>query len=167
MNFSLEPADNARLSNLCGPFDQHLRQIEGRLNVDIQNRGHDFFITGDPYQVQVVHQLLERLYVVTESEPLSPQKIHLHLQQAQLDTLADKKTDEVAIRTRLITIKARGGNQLRYLNALRQYDISFGVGPAGTGKTYLAAACAVEALDNERVKRLVLVRPAVEAGESD
>ena len=164
-NFSLEPADNARLSNLCGSLDQHLRQIEGRLNVDIQNRGHDFLITGDPHQVQVVHQLLEKLYVVTESEPLSPQKIHLYLQQAQLDTLADKKTDEVAIRTRRITIKARGENQLRYLSALHQHDVSFGVGPAGTGKTYLAVACAVEALDSERVKRLILVRPAVEAGE--
>ncbi|MEM7255033.1 MAG: PhoH family protein, partial [Pseudomonadota bacterium] len=149
-DFTLQPADNARLRNLCGPFDQHLRQIEDRLGVEIQNRSNQFTVTGEATRVDATERLVCRLYELTAAEALSPSKIHLHLSQAQIDASEEAHRDEVAIRTRRITVKARGPNQAQYLRAILDHDISFGVGPAGTGKTYLAVACAVEALDAER-----------------
>ncbi|MCH9672739.1 MAG: PhoH family protein, partial [Gammaproteobacteria bacterium] len=165
VEFRLEPLDNARLSNLCGPFNQHLKQIEDRLGVQVHNRSNTFTIEGEATRVTAGQRLIEKLYAETESETLSPNKIHLHLQRAQIDAPADAGTSEIVIRTRRVTIKGRGPNQQRYLKAIGEHDISFGIGPAGTGKTYLAVAAAVEALDAEQVRRLVLVRPAVEAGE--
>jgi phosphate starvation-inducible PhoH-like protein len=163
---NLEPFDNERLSNLCGPLDGHLRQIERRLGVEINNRGNHFRIIGTPHIVELAGRLLADLYAATGSEILSPEKIHLFLQAANADDVLDAEVDaEVAIQTRRGIIRGRSPNQRLYLRNIQTHDISFGIGPAGTGKTYLAVACAVEALEQDRSRRIVLVRPAVEAGE--
>ncbi len=163
----LEPADNARLATLCGNLDEHLRQIERRLGVEINNRGHQFRVIGEPHAVAVAVAVLEALYRATRDEALTPAQVHLFLQEAGADALieAEPETDEVTIRTRRGLIRGRGPNQQRYLWNIQHHDLNFGVGPAGTGKTYLAVACAVDALESNAARRLVLVRPAVEAGE--
>ena len=159
---------------LSGQFDEHLRLMEQRLGVEINNRGNIFRVIGDEKQVvQIATQVIQQLYVISEHEPVTPQSVHLMLQQqagdiAEADPrpIADNTVIEAAlINTRNVTIKGRGTNQVRYLHNVRTHDISFGVGPAGTGKTYLAVACAVEALEKELVQRIILTRPAVEAGE--
>ena len=164
----LEPADNERLANLSGQLDEHLRQIDRRLGVEIINRGHQFRVIGEPHAVAVAVTVLEALYQSTRDEGLTPAQVHLFLQEAGADALiedSEPETDEVAIRTRRGLIRGRGPNQQRYLWNIRHHDLNFGVGPAGTGKTYLAVACAVDALESNATRRLVLVRPAVEAGE--
>jgi len=164
VTLELEPADNQRLANLCGPFDEHLRLIEKRLGVDIHSRGNLFAIEGEPDAVGQARRVLRKLFRQTEREVLTPALVNLGLQAAGLDEPEDA-TAEVAIRTRRGLIRARGPNQKRYLERIRINDVNFGVGPAGTGKTFLAVACAVDALESDRVQRIVLVRPAVEAGE--
>ncbi len=164
----LEPADNERLARLCGQLDEHLRQIERRLGVEINNRGHQFRVIGEPGAVAVAVAVLQALYRTAQSEPLTPAQVHLFLQEAGADALVETiepEADEVVIRTRRGLIRGRGPNQQRYLWNIQHHDLNFGVGPAGTGKTYLAVACAVGALDSNATRRLVLVRPAVEAGE--
>lgn len=165
LEFQLSPDDNKRLANLCGQFDEHLKQIEGRLGVELQNRGTEFRVSGNDKVVRNARYVVQSLYEATRSETLTPEKIHLYLQESGLedDTSDDNQTADIA--TRRVKIRCRGKNQIQYVNNIRDYDLSFGVGPAGTGKTYLAVACAVEALEREKVRRLVLVRPAVEAGE--
>ena len=159
--------DNARLANLCGPMDQHLRELERRLGVDINNRGEYFAVQGDDQAVRTAARVLERLYKATGTETLTAESVHLYLQESGIEALleADEEQAELTVRTRRGIVRARGANQLKYLERIGDHDISFGVGPAGTGKTYLAVARAVEALETETVRRLVLVRPAVEAGE--
>ncbi|MDX1655242.1 MAG: PhoH family protein [Candidatus Competibacteraceae bacterium] len=167
-DLTLEPPDNRRLSRLCGQLDEHLRLIEGRLGVEINNRGNQFRVIGQPPATRVAAAVLERLYKAAEAEALSPGQVHLFLQEAGADQLPAPEADqiqEVSIRTRRGLIRGRTPMQQRYLFNIIRHDINFGVGPAGTGKTYLAVACAVEALEREQVRRLVLVRPAVEAGE--
>lgn len=177
-DFLLEPADNQRLANLCGQFDQHLRQLEQRLGVEINNRGNMFRIICDrPAGVAVAAKVLRELYLLTEHETVTPESIHLAVRQlAGAEAAAAEgdgseqgavvePQDIPVIRTPRATIKGRGTNQIRYLRNMRDYDLSFGIGPAGTGKTYMAVACAVEALEQERVQRIILTRPAVEAGE--
>ncbi|HAO31769.1 MAG TPA: PhoH family protein [Candidatus Competibacter sp.] len=164
----LEPADNERLARLCGQLDEHLRQIERRLGVEINNRGHQFRVIGEPQAIAVAVAVLEALYRATQEERLTPAQVHLLLQEAGADALLEGEsasTDEVVIRTRRGLIRGRGPNQQRYLWNIQHHDLNFGVGPAGTGKTYLAVACAVDALEGNATRRLVLVRPAVEAGE--
>ena len=162
----LEPADNERLANLCGSLDSHLRQIERRLGVEISNRGNSFRIIGAAKIVNIASRLLTELYESTAADNLSPEKIHLWLQDKAIDdSINEQAQDEVVIKTRRGIIKGRSPNQRLYLNNIRDHDVSFGIGPAGTGKTYLAVASAVVALEQNRVRRLVLVRPAVEAGE--
>jgi len=162
----LEPADNERLANLCGSLDSHLRQIERRLGVEISNRGNSFRINGAAKIVNIASRLLTELYESTAADNLSPEKIHLWLQDKGVDdSINEQAQDEVVIKTRRGIIKGRSPNQRLYLNNIRDHDVSFGIGPAGTGKTYLAVASAVVALEQNRVRRLVLVRPAVEAGE--
>jgi phosphate starvation-inducible PhoH-like protein len=168
IDLELAPADNERLSSMCGPLDQHLRLIERRLGVEISNRGVSFRIVGEPGAAAAGEQVLRDLYDVAESEPVSAEAVHLHLSQADAEAAAESAAErlpEVVIKTKRGLIKARGPVQQAYLHAVLSHDISFGVGPAGTGKTYLAVACAVEALETDRVRRLLLVRPAVEAGE--
>lgn len=158
--------DNLRLANLCGPMDEHLRELERRLAVGINNRAEHFTVQGDEQAVRIATRVLERLYKATESETLTAQRLHLYLQESGVEALlADEQPAELTVRTRRGLIRARGTNQLRYLERIEENDISFGVGPAGTGKTYLAVARAVEALETDSVRRIVLVRPAVEAGE--
>ena len=164
----LEPADNARLAMLCGNLDEHLRQIERRLGVEINNRGHQFRVIGEPHAVAVAVAVVEALYRTTRDEALTPAQVHLFLQEAGADALiedGEPDGEEVTIRTRVGLIRGRGPNQQRYLWNIHHHDLNFGVGPAGTGKTYLAVACAVDALESNAARRLVLVRPAVEAGE--
>ena len=169
----LEPADNNRLANLCGQFDEHLRQIERRLNVEIASRGNRFRVTGQPGAAQIGGDVLLSLFQMTHNERLDPERVHILLQESEMNDgeLASVKSDagagedDVAIQTQRKLIRPRGANQTAYVNSIRQHDLAFGIGPAGTGKTYLAVACAIDALNNEEVRRIVLVRPAVEAGE--
>jgi len=165
----LEPEDNLRLANLCGQFNNHLQQIEKRLNVDIANRGSQFKIVGSEESIQATEIVLKQLFIEAEKEIITPEHIHLFLQQANIEEIAEIKegagSAEVVIRTKRGELKGRGANQKAYLQRITENDINFGIGPAGTGKTYLAVACAVEALQSEKVRRIILVRPAVEAGE--
>ena len=170
----LEPADNNRLANLCGQFDEHIRQIERRLNVEILSRGNQFRITGLPGAADAGSHVIQSLFRLTDRERLDPERVHICLQEAAMnETAADAEnqpetpSDDVVveIQTRRKLIRARGSNQRAYLQNIQDNDLAFGIGPAGTGKTYLAVAAAVDALENEQVRRIVLVRPAVEAGE--
>ena len=168
LDLELAPADNPRLANLCGPFEQHLRLIERRLGIEISNRGMSFRLIGEGAAVHLGDRLLRDLYADTLAEVLSPESIHLSLRALGADELAvpaDSRLPELVIKTKRGLVRARGPNQQEYLHAIAHHDIAFGVGPAGTGKTYLAVASAVEALESDRVRRLLLVRPAVEAGE--
>ncbi len=156
---------------LCGQLDGHLRQIEQRLGVTIYARGNQFTLSGPAVNVAAGKQLLIHLYAeVCQGVALSAESLHLHLHQVGLENLANVDGEQPAaavavIRTKRASIKPRGKNQQGYVACIQQHDINFGIGPAGTGKTYLAVACAVEALLEERVRRILLVRPAVEAGE--
>ena len=170
----LEPADNNRLANLCGQFDEHLRQIESRLDVEIASRGNHFRVTGRPGAAQVAGNVLVSLFDMTNKERLDPERVHMTLQESVMnDSEAGETAEysdvdeagEISIQTRRKLIRPRGANQISYLKSIRDHDLAFGIGPAGTGKTYLAVATAVDALENEQVRRIVLVRPAVEAGE--
>ena len=162
----LEPADNERLASLCGPLDQHLRQLEHRLGVEINTRGNVFQVLGDPVPVKVASEIIRKLYASTGEESLTAERVHLFLQESEVEEyLGEDRADGESVNVRRGVVRGRGRNQTRYLRAVRAHDVNFGIGPAGTGKTYLAVACAVEALETDRVTRIVLVRPAVEAGE--
>jgi len=167
----LEPADNTRLANLCGQFDEHLRQIEERLGVEIASRGNHFRISGQPGATEVGSDVIESLFEMTGRERLDPERVHMLLAETVMneergtDRRLGLDPEELTIQTRRKLIRPRGGNQAAYIRNIHEHDLAFGIGPAGTGKTYLAVAAAVEALDNEEVRRIVLVRPAVEAGE--
>ena len=170
----LEPADNTRLANLCGQFDEHLRQIERRLDVEIASRGNHFRVTGRPGATQVGSDVLYALFEMTDHERLDPERVHILLQESVMndgEILADVPDTDIddagslTIQTQLKRIRPRGANQIAYMKSMRELDLAFGIGPAGTGKTYLAVAAAVDALEHEQVRRIVLVRPAVEAGE--
>lgn len=189
---TLEPNDARRLASLCGQFDEHLRQIEQRLNIEIRSRGNRFALYGESDTARAAGSLLHSLYRETgDSGELTPETVHLFVQQQlqQVDFeapmtkhqehLTQSKSASPAaaqgghgnvesftlIRTKKANVKPRGANQQRYVRAVQTNDINFGIGPAGTGKTYLAVACAVESLLRDDVERILLVRPAVEAGE--
>jgi phosphate starvation-inducible PhoH-like protein len=166
----LDPADNVRLVELCGPLDEHLHQIESRLGVEVRRRGNRFQIIGLPAAIKRAEAVLQDLYARAKREPVDSERVHIALQELDMngnDTDANpgESSDELKVRTTRGAVRARGANQTEYLNNIRTHDLTFGIGPAGTGKTYLAVACAVEALQSEAVRRIVLVRPAVEAGE--
>ena len=165
----LAPADNVRLIELCGPLDEHLHQIEARLGVEVRRRGNRFQIIGLPESIKRAEAVLQTLYSRAQREPVDSERVHIALQELDMDGGdADPKADsadELKVRTSRGAVRARGANQTEYLTHVRNHDLTFGIGPAGTGKTYLAVACAVEALQAEKVRRIVLVRPAVEAGE--
>ena len=174
----LEPVDNSRLVNLCGQLDEHLRIIERRLAVQISSRGNMFKITGKPDDRDAAIAVLESLYDESKNTALDPQRVHLFLQESgieahtksnassQNDEFNDQSGNNVSILAGRSLIKPRGKNQQDYLQRVLQHDINFGIGPAGTGKTFLAVACAVQALERDQVRRIILTRPAVEAGES-
>ncbi|MBM6549692.1 PhoH family protein [Marinomonas ostreistagni] len=165
----LEPAEAPALAALCGQFDEHLKQIEQRLNLSISHRGELFEITGeDSERVAATKTLLESIYrEALAQKEITKEAIHLYLQESAIEALSKGKEErgQVVIKTRKAFIKPKGQNQQSYVQKVRQHDINFGIGPAGTGKTYLAVACAVEALEADKVERIMLVRPAVEAGE--
>lgn len=170
--FNIEPVDPQRLTSLCGQFDDNLRLIEQRLGIEVRNRGNHFELIGDEALARAAEAVLRQLYRETRnSNDLSPETVHLYLQESGLENLSEALNADsdgqvpVTLRTKRMSIQPRGPNQQRYVRSIQQHDINFGIGPAGTGKTYLAVACAVDALEREQIKRILLVRPAVEAGE--
>jgi phosphate starvation-inducible PhoH-like protein len=167
LDLVLEPEDNERLRNVCGELDEHLRQVERRLGIEISNRGNSFQLLGDPGAIAAGREVLQGLYDASAEESLSPARVHLFLQDSGVDALLDEVPDVPAsvIKTRRGLVRPRGPNQAQYVHKVLTHDINFGVGPAGTGKTYLAVACAVDALERDQIRRILLVRPAVEAGE--
>ena len=167
VEFLLEPEDNQRLRNVCGQLDENLRQIERRMGVEISNRGNFFKVEGAPVSVDAVAEILRDLYELSEKEVITPANVHLHLQESGMDDVPahEPEVPETVIKTRRGMVRPRGGSQAVYVNRVMTHDINFGIGPAGTGKTYLAVACAVDALERDQIRRILLVRPAVEAGE--
>jgi len=164
----LEPADNPRLANLCGPLNEHLIQMEKRLGIEINNRGNTFSIRGEAKVTNAAAEVLKELYDSTKKNTLSSSDIHLYLQESELASITEQSQNSsrtTTVHTKRSVIKPRGDNQEKYIRAIDERDLVFGIGPAGTGKTYLAVACAVEALERDNIRKLVLVRPAVEAGE--
>ena len=170
-SFTIEPVDSRRLASLCGQFDEHLLQIGKRLGIEVRNRGNQFELIGDKSLTQSAEAVLRQLYRETRgSAELTPETVHLFLQESGLENLSDALHDQdphkpLVLRTKRMTIQPRGPNQQKYVRSILDHDINFGIGPAGTGKTYLAVACAVDALEREQIRRILLVRPAVEAGE--
>ena len=167
LDLVLEPEDNERLRNVCGELDEHLRQVERRLGIEINNRGNNFRLLGEPDAVAAGREVLQGLYRASAEETLSPARVHLFLQESGVDAMLEKTPEvpESVIKTRRGLVRPRGPNQAQYVHKVLTHDINFGVGPAGTGKTYLAVACAVDALERDQIRRILLVRPAVEAGE--
>lgn len=169
---TLEPQDQKRLSSLCGPFDDNIKQIERRLGVEITYRNNEFKVIGEPMQAGGAGELLKLLYIETQPvkgkiPDLQPEKVHLAIQEAKCLERAEAGHygKEVHVKTKRGVIKPRNPNQSQYVTNIVNHDISFGIGPAGTGKTYLAVACAVDALERQEIRRILLTRPAVEAGE--
>jgi len=169
LDLTLQPEDNERLANLCGPLEGHLRLIERRLGIEINARGNRFHLVGMPEAIEAGREVLKNLYVASANEVLDVHAVHLYLQESGVEALLDEAAHpdlpEVVIKTRRGTVRGRGPHQQEYLHKIVTHDINFGVGPAGTGKTFLAVACAVDALERQTVRRIMLVRPAVEAGE--
>jgi phosphate starvation-inducible PhoH-like protein len=166
---TLAPLDNRALANLTGPLDANLRQIEAALDVAISHRGGAFTITGEAAQAARAAEALQRFYAAAE-KPLSVEDIQLGLVEVTTQKRAAARAEDdddgsPPLHTRRPDLHGRTPNQVSYLKDITSHDITFGIGPAGTGKTYLAVACAVDALERDAVKRIVLVRPAVEAGE--
>src|SRR5579872_2369034 len=162
--FDLGGGDNTRLANLCGPLDENLRLLEERLDVRIRRRGDTFRVSGT--QAASAEETLRELFELTRTEEVTPERVHLALRDRAAGELpAEGDAREHGVRVPRGGIRARGAHQREYLAHIRTGDLTFGIGPAGTGKTYLAVACAVEALQADRIRRVVLVRPAVEAGE--
>lgn len=167
-NIDLEPVDNERLANLCGQHNEHIQQVAKHLDVAISNRGHRFQIQGFKTQVDAASIVINKLYQDTRNNSyLTPEKIHLTLQGEKADKSAVGQANgiELAFYNKSGVVKPYTDNQKQYLINIQKHDINFCIGPAGTGKTYLAVACAVDALEKEQVQRILLVRPAVEAGE--
>ncbi len=169
LELTLMPFDNRRLADLCGQFDEHLRQIERYWGVEINNRGNGFQIIGTKRSVEKTQEIIQRLFEETATpNNVNLAKIHVLLQT--IDQQSEQKKpppdyNELVISTRLVKIHPRSPNQFHYVKNIQTHDVNFGVGPSGTGKTYLAVACAVAALESDQVQRIILVRPAVEAGE--
>ncbi|GLR75485.1 PhoH family protein [Aliivibrio sifiae] len=176
LELTLEPADNQRLSSLCGPFDDNIKHLERRLGVEVNYRGNLFTVVGKPHTVSAAVDILKDLYVDTapvknQYPDIEPEQIHLAVKESGI--LEQDKEDvstipygkEIFIKTKKGLIKPRTENQAQYVTNMVTHDITFGIGPAGTGKTYLAVAAAVDALERQEVRRILLTRPAVEAGE--
>jgi len=172
----LEPANKDRLASLIGPYDDNVKHIERRMGVEITYQGNQFKIVGKPVNSVAAADVIRSLYVDTQPDPkipnqvkaneLIPDQVHLAIQGSKLLDQSDEQfSNDIVVRTRKGNIKPRNPNQQDYVANILNNDIAFGIGPAGTGKTYLAVACAVDALERQEVKRIMLTRPAVEAGE--
>ncbi|WP_392566468.1 PhoH family protein [Utexia brackfieldae] len=169
----LTPADNQRLNSLCGPFNENIKQIEQRLGIEINHRGNQFILMGSPIAVNATEQILHTLYGLTQLkghiQDITPEQVHLAIKESgfldKLDAHIPQYGKSINIRTKRGVIKPRTQNQAQYIAHILDNDITFGVGPAGTGKTYLAVAAAVDALEKQQIRRILLTRPAVEAGE--
>jgi len=167
-DISLAEADNARLANFAGPMEQNLRHVEERLGVEVRRRGHQLQVFGPPELAANAEAVLRRMFDLSAAEAMSAERVHLCVQEfgfARAPAPGGAEGDEVIVHTQRGGVRGRGENQRQYLDNIRATDLTFGIGPAGTGKTYLAVASAVEALHAGTVPRIVLVRPAVEAGE--
>lgn len=176
LNLHLEPADNLRLASLCGPFDDNLKQLERRLGIEISYRDNHFQVLGKQAQIDAAAVILKHLYVETQPlrggkvNDITPEMVHLTVQESRVLEQDDEAPSqpygkEVTVKTKRGLIKPRSPNQAQYIANIVRHDISFGIGPAGTGKTYLAVAAAVDALERQEIRRILLTRPAVEAGE--
>ena len=167
--FQIESLENSTLANLLGVFDTHIRSIESELNIDIKTRGNVFVLQGEGAKLVIGELIIKELYTAAKNEDLDQEKVHLIIKKHVNETHGQSNgttVKETVINTPNKEIKTRSENQFNYINSIRNNDLSFGIGPAGTGKTYLAVAAAIESLQREEVKRIVLVRPAVEAGEN-
>lgn len=167
--FQIESLENSTLANLLGVFDTHIRSIESELNIDIKTRGNVFVLQGEGAKLVIGELIIKELYTAAKNEDLDQEKVHLIIKKHVNETHDQSNgttVKETVINTPNKEIKTRSENQFNYINSIRNNDLSFGIGPAGTGKTYLAVAAAIESLQREEVKRIVLVRPAVEAGEN-
>ncbi|MDO4906146.1 MAG: PhoH family protein [Lautropia sp.] len=171
--FTIAEPDNTRLASLCGALDQHLRLIEPALNVRITRRGSSFIIDGEDNEPARTAALLKRLYAGGR-HPISPEDLQLAIIESRhtdpgdppvTPVLPPRSLDNPVLRTRRGDLQGRTPNQRKYLKNILSHDLTFGIGPAGTGKTYLAVACAIDALERDQVERIILTRPAVEAGE--
>jgi len=171
LEFSFTPVDNRRLASLCGALDANIRQIEAALDVTVARRGEKFSLSGEREKIELAAKVLNRFYAKAHND-LSVEEIQLGI--VEMSHARDGKSakaavapidEEIALHTRRADLRARTDRQAQYIKQIQTHDIAFGVGPAGTGKTYLAVACAVDAFERDLVKRIVLTRPAVEAGE--
>jgi len=167
--FQIESLENSTLANLLGVFDTHIRSIESELDIDIKTRGNVFVLQGEEAQLVIGERVIKDLHTAAKNEDLDQEKVHLIIKKHLNET--DDQSNGATVKETIINmpnkeIKTRTENQFNYINSIRNNDLSFGIGPAGTGKTYLAVAAAIESLQREEVKRIVLVRPAVEAGEN-
>ncbi|WP_278182559.1 PhoH family protein [Vibrio misgurnus] len=174
LEIDLHPSDNQRLASLCGPFDDNIKHLERRLGVEINYRGHFFTIVGQTHTAAAALDIIKTLYVATaplrgEITDIEPEQIHLAIKESGVLEQQHESSihygKEVVVKTKKGVIKPRTPNQAQYLMNMVTHDITFGVGPAGTGKTYLAVAAAVDALERQEIRRILLTRPAVEAGE--
>ena len=164
-HIKLEPIDNDRLIRLCGLLDKNIRQIENFFEVEISNRGNAFKISGRNTNVENTSNFIEKIYHLSESEEITPKQLHLYLNNSS-EFLSDDVDDiESSIKLKKLIIKPKSNNQKSFIDTINTSTVTFGIGAAGTGKTFLAVACAVNALEKRLVKKIILVRPAIEAGE--
>ena len=164
-HIKLEPIDNDRLINLCGLLDKNIRQIESFFDVEISNRGNSFKITGGNENVASTSDFIEKIYDLSEKEEITPKQLHLYLNNSGEFLSANNETSKTDLNLKKNIIKPKSNNQKKFIETIKKNTITFGIGAAGTGKTFLAVACAVDALEQGEVKKIVLVRPAIEAGE--
>ena len=166
-NLLLQPQDNDRLANLCGLLDENLRQIESYMHVEISNRGNAFIIKGSKDNVPITSELIEKLYMISENEELTPKQLHMYMNKSSdiANRESDISHDEVSIKCKKINIRPKSKSQEEYIKAIFNNDLTFGIGSAGSGKTYLAVACAIYCLEQDLIKKIFLARPAIEAGE--
>ncbi len=164
-HIKLEPIDNDRLIRLCGLLDKNIRQIENFFEVEISNRGNAFKISGRNTNVENTSNFIEKIYHLSESEEITPKQLHLYLNNSS-EFLSDDADDiDSSIKLKKLIIKPKSNNQKSFIDTINSNTVTFGIGAAGTGKTFLAVACAVNALEKRLVKKIILVRPAIEAGE--